>query len=81
MGPVRVVVLLVLVQRVQQMRLIRDQRAVQQLAAAALDPPLHDRVHAGHLDAAEHDLDPGVGEDRVEQCRVPAVVATRGRLW
>jgi hypothetical protein len=41
--------------------------------AAALDPPLHDRVHTGHLDASEHHLDPGVGEDRIEQRRNLAV--------
>jgi hypothetical protein len=33
---------------VQQMCLIPDQHAVQQLVAAALDPPLHDGVHPGH---------------------------------
>jgi hypothetical protein len=46
------------------------------LVAAALDPPFPDRVHARHLDTAEHDLDAGVGEDGVEQCRVPAVAVT-----
>ncbi|WP_239376910.1 hypothetical protein [Frankia sp. Cj5] len=41
-----------------------------------MDPPLHDRVHVWHPDAAVHDLDPGVGEDRVEQWRVPDVAVT-----
>ncbi len=72
-GPVRVEVPFVLVRGVRQMRLVPDQRAVQQLTAAAVDPPLHDRVHPGYLDATEHDPDPGVGEDHVEQGRIPAV--------
>ncbi|MFG1955826.1 hypothetical protein [Micromonospora sp. NPDC048830] len=38
-----------------------------------MDPPFHDRVHAGHSDVAAHDRDVGVGEDRVEQGRVLAV--------
>jgi hypothetical protein len=57
---------LVLAKRPQQVRLVPDQHPVQQFTAAALDPPFHDRVHAGHLDTAEHDGDPGVGKDRVE---------------
>ena len=72
-GPMFVVVPLVLAQRVQEVALVPDQCAVEQFAAAGLDPPFHDRVHAGHPDAAEHDLDPGVGEDRVEHRRVLAV--------
>lgn len=51
---------------VEQVALIPDQGAVQQFATAALYPPLHDRVHPGHSDAAEHDLDSRVGEDSVE---------------
>jgi|SRR6266545_4836537 len=58
------------------MAFIPDQRAVEQLVAAALDPAFHDGVHAGHLDAAEHDLDIGVGEDRVEQGGELAVAVT-----
>ncbi len=49
------------------MPLIPDQGPVQQLVAAGLHPALHDRVHPRHPDAAEHDLDPRIGEDRVEQ--------------
>ena len=41
--------------------------------AAGLNPPFHDRVHAGYPDAAEHDTDSSVGEYLVEQGRVFAV--------
>src|SRR2546430_11602748 len=58
------------------MRLVPDQRAVEQFVAAGLDPPFHDRVHAGNLDAAEHGRDAGVGEDRVEQGGVLAIPVT-----
>jgi hypothetical protein len=66
-GPVGVVVLLELAQGVEQMVLVPDQRAVQELASAGLYPAFHERVHAGHPDAAEHDLDPRVLEDGIEQ--------------
>jgi hypothetical protein len=52
------------------MRLVPDQRLVEQFLAAGLDRPFHDRVHAGYPDTAEHHSDAGVGEDRVEQRRV-----------
>jgi hypothetical protein len=53
-----------------------DEGAVEELATAAADPALHDRVHARYPDSAEDDLDAGVGEDVVEQCRVlPVPVA------
>src|SRR2546429_1893085 len=55
------------------MCLVEDQRAVEQFVAAALDPPLDDRVHAGHLYGAADDGDAGVGEDGVEQRWVFAV--------
>ncbi len=42
----------------------------------ALDPPFHDRVHAGYPDPAEHDADSSVGEHLVEQSRVLAVPVT-----
>jgi hypothetical protein len=42
------------------------QGAVQELAAASADPAFGDCVHAGRLYVAEHGLDPGGGEDRVE---------------
>jgi hypothetical protein len=55
------------------MRVVVDQGAVEQFAAAGLDPPFHDRVRAGHPYAAEDALDAGVGEDGVEQYWVLAV--------
>jgi hypothetical protein len=42
--PVRVVELLELAQRVEQVRLVPDQGPVEQLTAAGLHPALHDRV-------------------------------------
>ena len=66
-GSVLVVEPFVLAQGVEQMGLVMVQHAVEQFTLATLDPPLHDRVNAGHLNAGEHDLDLGVGEDRVEQ--------------
>jgi hypothetical protein len=47
--------------------LVPDQGAVRELAAAGLHPPLHDRIHPRHPDAAEHDLDPRVRRDSVER--------------
>src|SRR5689334_937165 len=57
------------------MSLVPDQGAVKRFVAAGLYPPFGDRVHSGHLDAAEDDLDAGVGvgEDDVEQMRELAV--------
>jgi hypothetical protein len=53
MRPVLVVERLELAQGMQEMALVPDQRAVQQLSPAGLHPPLHDRVHPRHPDAAE----------------------------
>jgi hypothetical protein len=53
-----------------EMLLVADQRAVRQLSAAGPHPPLHDRVHPGHLHAAADYRDSSVGENRVEQRRV-----------
>jgi hypothetical protein len=64
---VSVVELLELAQGGEQMSLVPDQRPVQELAATGLYPPFHDRVHPRYLDAAEHDLDPRVLEDGIEQ--------------
>jgi hypothetical protein len=44
------------------MRLVPDQHAVQQFAAARLYPPFDDRVHPRHAHAAEDDLNVGVGK-------------------
>ena len=41
--------------------------AVQELAPASPDPAFGDRIHPGRLDVAEHDPDPGIGEDSVER--------------
>ena len=49
------------------MVLVPDEGAVQELATASSDPALGDRVHAGRPHVAQHGLDPGVGEDRVER--------------
>ena len=46
---------------------VPDEGAVEEFAAAAVDPAFHDRVHPWDPDAAEDDLDAGVGEDGVEQ--------------
>ena len=56
------------------MTFVPDQGPVEEFATAGLHPPFHDRIHPWHADAGEHDLDPGVGEDPVEQggeLRVP----------
>src|SRR5450432_3187042 len=45
---------------------VPDEGAVQEFAAASADPAFGDGVHAGRPDVAEHGLDAGVGEDRVE---------------
>jgi hypothetical protein len=67
MWPVVVVEVFEFVQGAQEVLLVPDQCPVQQLMPAGLDPTLHDRIHAWHLDAAAHDLDTCVGEDAVEQ--------------
>jgi hypothetical protein len=72
-GPVLVVEVLELPQRVEEVALVPDERAVQQLVPACLHPAFHDRVHPGHLDAAEHGLDARVLEHGAEQGWVLAV--------
>ncbi|MEY9894263.1 DNA-binding XRE family transcriptional regulator [Catenulispora sp. MAP5-51] len=69
MSAVAVVVGFVLVQGVQQVALVLDQGAVQQLTAAGLHPPFHNRVHSRYADATEHDVDPCMRKDLVEQRR------------
>src|SRR5690242_21857238 len=66
MRPVPVAGGLILAQDPPQTGLVPDQGAVQELAAASPDPAFGDRVHPGRPDVAEHDPDPGIGEDRVE---------------
>src|SRR5690348_14911741 len=77
-GPVLVVEVLELPQRMQEGMLIPDERAVQQLVTACLHPSFHDRIHPRHLDSAEHCLDTRVLEDGVEQAGELAV-AVRSR--
>jgi hypothetical protein len=74
--PVLIMVVLVLAQGVEQMRLAPDQGAVEEFVAAGLDPPFHDRVNARYPDPAEYDADPGIGEDGVEQGWVLSVSVT-----
>ena len=73
MGPVLIVEVLELPQRLKKVALIPDERAVQQFVSACLHPAFHDRVHPRHLDPAGHDLDPRVLEHGVEQAGVFAV--------
>jgi hypothetical protein len=73
MGAMPAVEAFELPQSVQQVALVPDQGPVQQLTTAGLHPPLHDRIHAGHPDAAEHDLDTRISQDGVEQFRELAV--------
>ncbi|HEX3192247.1 MAG TPA: hypothetical protein VHS30_20950 [Streptosporangiaceae bacterium] len=61
-----IVVDLVRVQDPPQMGLVPDKGAVRELAPASADPAFGDCVHARRRDVAEHGLDPGIGEDRVE---------------
>src|SRR5438034_4026834 len=76
MGTVCVVERLVLAKGVQEMRLVPDQRPVEQFPAAGAYPPFHDRVHPRYLNAAADDGDSGVGENLVEQRRVlPVTIA------
>src|SRR5271165_4899726 len=69
MRSVPVAGLLELPQGAQQVGLVPDQRAVQELAPAGLHPPLHDRVHPRHPDPAEYSFDASVSEDGIEQAR------------
>jgi hypothetical protein len=62
-GPMLVVEMLELPQRMHEVTLIPDERAVQELVATGLHPAIHDRIHPWHLGAAGHDLDTLVFED------------------
>ena len=76
MGAALVVEMLELPERVQEVALVPHERAVQELVPAGLHPAFHDRIHAGHLDAAEHPLDSGVLEHGVKQAGEFAVAVT-----
>ena len=67
MGPVLVIAVLELPERVQKMALVPDERAVQEFTAAGLHPAFHDGVHSRHLDPAGHHFDARLSEDGVEQ--------------
>jgi len=62
-GPVLVIEVLEFPERVQEVALVPDKRAVQELVSAPLHPAFHDRIHSRHLDPAEHDFDARIGED------------------
>ena len=79
MGPVAVVVPFVFAKGVHEVGLVPDERAVEQLMSAGLDPAFHDRVHSGDLDTAEYDRDACVGEDGVEQGWILAVAIAEKR--
>jgi hypothetical protein len=74
MRPVGVVEPLELAQGVEQMVLVPDQGAVQQLVPAGLYPAFRERVHARYPDAGARILEDGVelGGSRLLLLRVPA---------
>ncbi len=65
-GSVFVIERFELAQGMQEVCLIQDQGAVEELAAAGADPAFHDRVHARHADSGRDDGDAAVVEDRIE---------------
>jgi hypothetical protein len=56
-----VIEVLELPERVQEVALVPDERAVQELVSARLHPAFHDRIHSRQRDPAEHDFDTRVG--------------------
>ena len=62
-----IVVGLVLAQDPPQMGLVPAEGMVQEFTSASADPAFGDRVHARRPDVAQHNLDAGGGEDRVER--------------
>ena len=67
MRPVGVVEVLVLAQHDHQVPLIPHQGPVQQLAAAAADPPFHDRIHPGRLNRSTDYPGASGTEDLIER--------------
>jgi hypothetical protein len=65
-GPVPVEERFELAQCLQQVRVVPDQGAVQELVPAGLDPALRDRVRSRHADACGDDLAALAGEHNVE---------------
>jgi hypothetical protein len=65
-----------------EVALVPDQATVQQLAPAGLYPALHHGIHPWYPDAALDDLQPGIGQHRVEGCRehgIPVAYQEPGR--
>lgn len=73
MRPMLVVEGLELAVCVEQVPLVPDQRAVEELTAVGLHPPLHHRIHPRHPRPGQHRLDTGIGQNGVEQLRELAV--------
>jgi len=69
MGPVPIVMLFELVECVAEMALVPDEGPVQEFVAKCLHPPLHNRIHSRHPNAAEDNLYASVGENLVEELR------------
>src|SRR5215467_18796 len=67
MGPVVVVEDFELTQGAEKVVLVPDQGAIEELTAAGLYPPLHDRVHSWPPYTGEHHRDPRIGQDGIEQ--------------
>ena len=76
MGAVPVVEQLELPQCVQQVGLIPEQGAVQELAPAGLHPPLHDRIHPGCADGARDDVDALANQHGIERLGELGVAVT-----
>lgn len=66
-GPVLVVEVLELPQRMQEVALVPDRVRSRSSWATCLHPAFHDRIHPWHLDPAEHDRDARLLQDRVER--------------
>jgi hypothetical protein len=66
MGPVAVVEVFELSQRVQRVALIPNRGVIEEFSATRLYAAFDDCVQAGHSDAAEYDGDSGVSEHSVE---------------
>src|SRR6476646_4951932 len=77
---VRIAEILVLSQHHHQVVLIPDQGPVQQLTPAAANPPLHDRIHSGYLNAGADDPDPSRLEHGIERLREAGIPVRQDEL-